>query len=248
HLLYAQQDDAQALANTGLLLRHSFQYHWFNRNEQGQKLANFDDFCGTMKARKRKAIRRERRDVQQQDIVIERLQGASIDTGTWHEFYTFYQLTYAKRSGHGGYLPEEFFHAVGIGMPEQIMLVVARKRGRLIAAALNFYSTSTLFGRYWGCIEEAEFLHFELCYYQGIEFCIERGLEKFDAGAQGEHKIQRGFRPIDTWSVHWIEREDFRRAIAHYIEQERGYNRQHMQAAAALLPFSESRAGVTGTN
>ncbi|NNC54568.1 MAG: N-acetyltransferase [Pseudomonadales bacterium] len=246
HLLYPFEPVAAAFASNELLLRHSFQYHWFNQHESGQRFASFDEYAGILKARKRKALRRERRDVQQQDIEIKRLVGEQIDAGIWNDFYTFYQITYAKRSGHGGYLPKEFFMQVGERMSEQILLVAAYKNGEIIAAALNFFSSSTLFGRYWGCTEAAEFLHFELCYYQGIEFCIERGLDKFDAGAQGEHKIQRGFRPVDTWSVHWIAREDFRRAISNYLQQERAYNRQHMDAALQLLPFrNQGQVGDT---
>ncbi|MBT8139810.1 MAG: GNAT family N-acetyltransferase [Gammaproteobacteria bacterium] len=237
HLLFPDEPTATALAQHNLLLRHSFQYHWFNQNEHGECFSGFDDYAGALKARKRKALSRERRDVQQQEFEIKRLTGEQISAEVWEDFYSFYQITYAKRSGHGGYLPKAFFLDIGARMAEQILLVAAYKNGKLIAAALNFFSSSTLFGRYWGCTEAAEFLHFELCYYQGIEFCIERGLEKFDAGAQGEHKIQRGFRPVDTWSVHWIAREDFRRAIANYLQQERSYNRQHMQAAMQLLPF-----------
>lgn len=240
HLLFPGESVARGMAEQGLLLRHSFQYHWFNEDAQREKYRSFEDFCAHLRARKRKAIKKERRDVREQDIALSRMAGNEISAATWEEFYIFYQVTYAKRSGHGGYLPREFFLRVGETMPEQIMLVTARQEGRLIAAALNFFSPTTLYGRYWGCIREAEFLHFELCYYQGIEFCIEKGLDKFDAGAQGEHKIQRGFRPVDTWSAHWIAREDFRRAIADYLQREQAQNRQYMDAAMRLLPFRQA--------
>jgi len=251
HLLYPEGDVCRSLAAHGVTARHSYQYHWFNStngeqgalNQQGNlrqetMFNDFEHFCAHLKSRKRKVILKERREVVQQGITIERLVGDAITPEIWQRFYQFYQLTYAKRSGHGGYLNEEFFQKIGQTMADQLMLVVAKKDNEVIAGALNFFSSTTLYGRYWGCTEEAEFLHFEACYYQGIEFCIEKNLQRFDAGAQGEHKIQRGFRPVDTYSNHWIAHPGFREAINDYIDQERQQNQQHMDLAAQKLPFS----------
>ena len=246
HLLYPDQQTSRAMAAQEFTTRHSFQYHWFNGGpvgdsgdgiKQGEKFADFAAFCATLKSRKRKAILKERREIAQQDICIERLAGEQITDDIWHRFYQFYQLTYAKRSGHGGYLNEAFFRQIGRTMPEQIMLVVAKKQGVIIAGALNLFSSTTLYGRYWGCTQEAEFLHFEACYYQGIEFCIERGLRRFDAGAQGEHKIQRGFRPVDTWSNHWIADQNLSDAVGDFTRREELHNEEYRQAARGMLPF-----------
>ena len=166
-----------------------------------------------------------------------RLVGTDIDKRLWDRFYDFYQLTYAKRSGHGGYLPKAFFQRIAETMPEQLLLVLAIQDDNAIAGALNLFSSTTLFGRYWGCVKEAEFLHFEACYYQGIEFCIERGLEKFDAGAQGEHKVQRGFRPMATWSNHWIGHEGFAEAVGDFIDREAEQVKGNIEATEEWLPF-----------
>ncbi|MCH1487886.1 MAG: GNAT family N-acetyltransferase [Pseudomonadales bacterium] len=251
HLLYPEGDVCRILAAQGVTARHSYQYHWFNNTngeqaalskqgkfQQGTMFNDFEHFCAHLKSRKRKVILKERREVVQQGITMERLVGDAITPEIWQQFYQFYQLTYAKRSGHGGYLNGEFFQEIGRTMADQLMLVVAKKDNEVIAGALNFFSSTTLYGRYWGCTEEAEFLHFEACYYQGIEFCIEKNLQRFDAGAQGEHKIQRGFRPVDTYSNHWIAHPGFREAINAYMDQERQQNQQHMDLSAQKLPFS----------
>ena len=163
--------------------------------------------------------------------------GAQIDTAMWDRFYLFYQMTYARRSGHGGYLSREFFHALGTTMPENLLLVVALRDGEPVAGALNLIGADALYGRYWGCTEDYAQLHFELCYYQGIEFCIERGLARFDAGAQGEHKIARGFEPVITESFHHIAHPGFRDAISDFLRRERVSVEGYCLEAAAGLPF-----------
>lgn len=237
HLLFPTETIANHFSEQGVSIRKSCQYHWFNQTPQQKPYQNFAEFLACCRSRKRKDLKKEREAIDTQDILLTRLVGADIDGNSWEEFYYFYQTTYAKRSGHGGYLPKAFFKTLAQTMPEQLMMVVAKQNGKVIAAALNLFSATTLFGRYWGCSEDAEFLHFEACYYQGIEFCIERGLEKFDAGAQGEHKIQRGFQPITTWSNHWIEHTGFRDAIDNYLEEEAKSIQQHQTAAKRLLPF-----------
>jgi predicted N-acyltransferase len=248
HLLFPEPALADACAGSGLLHRRGVQYHWFNRGYR-----DFADFLDAFQSRKRKQLRRERRTVAEQDLVIERLVGRAIDTATWDCFYRFYQLTYAKRSGHGGYLEREFFHRLGAAMPERLLLVIARRNGVPVAGALNVIGDDTLYGRYWGCSEEHAQLHFELCYYQGIEFCIERGLARFDAGAQGEHKLARGFEPVLTDSFHHIENTAFREAIADFLAREQRAMRRYQHEAAAALPFREddqetpSRRSVSGS-
>jgi len=238
HLLFSDKETSNTFDALGFKRRASFQYHWFNQNEQGAHFTGFEQFLSQLKSRKRKAISKERQAVLSANISIERLSGKNISPSLWDQFYIFYQNTYAKRSGHGGYLPKHFFHHIGNTLGEKIMLVTAKRNDKIIAAALNFYSDDTLYGRYWGCSLDYEFLHFELCYYQGIEFCIEQGLRCFDAGAQGEHKIQRGFRPIETHSNHWLANPAFNAAIESYIEEEQALVRQQIQSAKAHSPFS----------
>ena len=148
-------------------------------------------------------------------------------------------MTYAKLSGHGGYLNLEFFQRVGQSMPENIVLVMAKHEGQYIAGALNFRDSNTLYGRYWGCLEQFDFLHFEACYYQGIDYCIKHNLQRFDPGAQGEHKIQRGFTPIETWSNHWIAHPDFSAAINNFLAAENKAMLDYREQATALLPFNK---------
>ncbi len=243
HILFASKAEAADFTSQSLLIREAVQFHWFNIDANQEPYQDFEGFLGALKARKRKAIRKERQQVMQQDLVIERLTGTQLTDEVWKSFFLFYQRTYAKRSGHGGYLPEHFFRNVGSQLNQQIMLAAAFKRSdgenRMVAAALNFFSAETLYGRYWGCTEETEFLHFELCYYQGIEFCIEKKMRKFDAGAQGEHKIQRGFIPVATRSAHYILNEQFAAAIDNFITREKDYNRQYVEAVSEALPYRE---------
>ncbi|WP_339671214.1 GNAT family N-acetyltransferase [Dasania marina] len=229
HVLYSEQN---AGFDAPFMPRSSVQFHWFN-----QGYTCFDDFLSQFKSRKRKALKKERQSVAQQGIHLQRLTGPQITDELWQQFYAFYQSTYAKRSGHGGYLHRDFFNRIASNMAEQIMLVIAIKDQTIIAGALNFFDSHSLYGRYWGCHIEAEHLHFETCYYQGIEFCIEQGLQRFDSGAQGEHKIQRGFQPVDTYSQHWIARPDFADAIKQFLQQETAELIRYKQQCSEHLPF-----------
>jgi len=232
HILFPDADACQTFAAQGLSVRHGAQYHWFNRG-----FASFDDFLATFNSRKRKALRKERARVLEQGLELEVLEGDRIGPQQWDQFYRFYQLTYAKRSGHGGYLSREFFHDIGRSLPEHLVLTRAHWRGEVVAGALCFRDSDTLYGRYWGCTREFDFLHFEACYYQGIEYCIRHGLGRFDPGAQGEHKIQRGFTPVLTRSCHWIEDSAFRAAIDDFLERERREVARYLVEAGTLLPF-----------
>ncbi len=232
HLLFP---DAQTLAwfeHPELMLRTGVQYHWLNHDYE-----NFDHFLANFTSRKRKMVKRERRRIGEQGISIEVLPGAEINIEMWAFFYQFYQSTYLKRSGNSGYLSEAFFLQLGETMPENIALAVASKDGQAIACALYFHSSDTLYGRYWGCLGEYDYLHFELCYYQGIEYAIRKGIQRFDAGAQGEHKILRGFEPVPTHSLHWIRHPGFATAIADFLERETIDINRYINQAASALPY-----------
>ncbi|WP_097458835.1 GNAT family N-acetyltransferase [Mangrovitalea sediminis] len=231
HILFPDQASFDALRDAGFSIRLGCQFHWHNEG-----FRDFDDFLGGMTARKRKCIRRERRSVDEQDIRFQTFEGADIDDTVLDAFYDFYCATYFKR-GQPPYLNQEFFRLLRERMPEQLLLVMALKDNRYVAGALFLKNRDTLFGRYWGCLEEYNHLHFETCYYQGIDYCIRSGLSRFDAGAQGEHKIQRGFRPILTQSLHWIAHPDFRAAIDRFLEEETPEVESYRQAAEGLLPF-----------
>ncbi|WP_220463691.1 GNAT family N-acetyltransferase [Sediminihaliea albiluteola] len=232
HLLFPEPATSQKLQSLGLPQRLATQFHWLNQNYQ-----SFDDFLATFSSRKRKSLRRERARVSEQGLKLQRLQGTQISPKLWQQFHRFYQLTYAKRSGHGGYLSREFFTEVAPSLGEQVLMVVAELNGETVAAALYFHSGDTLYGRYWGCEQEFDCLHFEACYYQGIEYCIERGLKRFDPGAQGEHKIQRGFTPILTYSNHWVAEPELAAAVADFTRREAVQVEHYRQQAAELLPF-----------
>ncbi len=234
HLLFPEEAESALLLEQGLPQRRAVQFHWFNNG-----YGDFEDFLAEFASRKRKNLRRERRRVEEQGLELSTLAGDAISDADWSTFYRFYQMTYAKRSGHGGYLTREFFTRVAAGMGSQVIMVMARHAGEPVAAALYFRSSDTLFGRYWGCVQEFDCLHFEACYYRGIEYCIEQGIARFDPGAQGEHKIQRGFRPVETFSNHWIADPRLRAAVADFTRRERPHIEAYRREAATLLPFKE---------
>ena len=232
HILFPEAAIANELGELGMHTRLATQFHWLNRGYR-----DFDDFLSTFTSRKRKSLRRERTRVQEQGLELETLVGEQIRASDWEQFYRFYQITYAKRSGHGGYLSREFFTETAAGLGDRVIMVVARLAGESVAAALYFRSDDTLFGRYWGCEREFDCLHFETCYYRGIEFCIEQGLARFDPGAQGEHKIQRGFEPISTYSSHWIAEPGLSQAVGDFTRREAQHSEAYRREAATLLPF-----------
>ena len=238
HVLFPSSRLAQTLERNGLAIRDGVQFHWRNHGYR-----DFQDFLDRLVSRKRKSIRRERREVESQGLELRVVPGREISSELWDRFYVFYQMTYARRSGHGGYLTRDFFHLLGDTMPERLMMVVARHGGRIVAGALNFVGGNTLFGRYWGCTEEFANLHFETCYYHGIEYCIANGLERFDAGAQGEHKLARGFEPVITHSAHLILDPRFRAAIEDFLAREREAVLRYRDETAAELPYHRDAAG-----
>ena len=233
HVLFPKEEEHELLCSIGTQSRVATQFHWFNNG-----YANFSDFLASLNARKRKAIRKERKKIEDEGITFRQTGGADISEEQWSDFYLFYQTTYLSR-GMQGYLDIEFFRQIGEVMPEQILLINATKDSRDVAAALFLKSKDSLFGRYWGSRVDQQFLHFETCYYQGQEYAIENQLNVFDSGAQGEHKIQRGFEPIYTYSNHWLANDDFSRAVMKFLREERLHIKEYKTQAAALLPYKK---------
>jgi uncharacterized protein len=234
HLLFPDAQTLIDFSHPKLMRRSGVQYHWFNRDYQC-----FDDFLATFVSRKRKMVRKERRRIAEQNIDINVIEGAEIDRDLWAFFYRLYQNTYLKRSGGGGYLTAEFFVRLGATLADNLAMAVASKDGERIACALYFHDADTLYGRYWGCVREYEYLHFELCYYQGIDYAIAKQLQKFDAGAQGEHKVLRGFEPVETHSLHWIKHPGFSEAIKEFLDQEKRDNRRYISNVQSVLPYKQ---------
>jgi predicted N-acyltransferase len=214
HCLFPLDAEAQQLQSHGLLLREGVQFHWENPGYR-----DFADFLDTLNHRKRKNIRHERRKVQDAGITCEWLEGAAITEAHWRFFTTCYNRTYHEHYS-TPYLNLEFFMRLGETLPQHMLLMLARREGVPLAAALNFHSPERLYGRYWGTLEFVPGLHFETCYYQSIEFCIARRIRCFEGGAQGEHKMARGFLPVKTWSAHWLAHPEFAQAIEKYLDQE----------------------------
>lgn len=234
HINFCSKAQAEQLLEHQGMHRFGVQFQWFNRHYE-----NFDGFLECLTARRRKVIKKERHKIAQQEISIEWLQGSQLTPELMSLFCGFYQATYLKRSGHKGYLNREFFILLQRLMPEKMVLMLATKNEQIIAATLSFVSDDTLYGRYWGAIDEFDCLHFELCYYQGIEYCIQHQLSCFHSGAQGEHKIARGFEPVFTHSVHAIMQTDFKHAIDDYLKHEQQHIAIYHQQCQALLPFKD---------
>ncbi|MCO4316497.1 GNAT family N-acetyltransferase [Phyllobacterium sp. 21LDTY02-6] len=215
HATFVNDADLPAFTDQGFLHRTDQQFHFFNEG-----YADYEEFLEGLASRKRKALRRERREALADDIEIDRLTGADLTEKVWDDFYAFYMDTGSRKWGRP-YLNRRFYALIGERMPDDILLVMARRNGRYIAGAINFIGSDRLFGRNWGCIEDHRFLHFEVCYHQAIDFALERRLRVVEAGAQGEHKLARGYLPVTTHSVHYIEHEGLRRAVSDYLEHER---------------------------
>lgn len=237
HCLFPEPQQSEQLRTRNTPQRLGCQFHWFNRGYN-----TFDDFLAQMSSRKRKNIAKERRQVSEQGFMFEVKTGSTLTAQDWETFYALYRTTYLKRSGHSGYLSNAFFHQLGATLSNNLVLINAVQRDEndtltVIAASLFFRDHNTLYGRYWGCFEEYQFLHFETCYYQGIEYAIANQLTRFDGGAQGEHKIARGFEPVLTYSNHWIRAPDLRTAINHFIAEEAVGIKAYAEDARTHLPF-----------
>ena len=233
HWLFPVERDLEALRADGLLIRDDIQYHWTNDG-----YTDFDAFLEAFTSRKRKKARRERRRVHEQGIEVVRRHGSDMDADEWSLAHHFYASTFEKK-WNIPVLTCDFFAELGRTMGDRVVVVFARFAGRAVAAAILFRGGDTLYGRYWGCDADFHSLHFELCYYQGIEYAIEQGLQRFEPGAQGEHKITRGFLPTWTHSAHWIAEPAFRDAIADYLERERRLLADHFRELTAGSPFRD---------
>jgi uncharacterized protein len=230
HATFVAPEQLPLFEDAGWLVRAGTQFHW--RNED---YSTFEDFLGALASRKRKAIRKERAAALE-GITVRRLTGSDLTEGAWDAFWAFYQDTGSRKWGQP-YLTRTFFSLLGERMAGRVMLLIAERDGRPIAGALNLIGADTLYGRYWGCVEDVPFLHFELCYYQAIDIAIEHGLSTVEAGAQGEHKLARGYAPVPTWSAHYIPDRNFRRAVADFLARERAAVDNEQDYLAALTPF-----------
>jgi predicted N-acyltransferase len=236
HVTFMTEREWQFLAGRSFLQRSDQQFHWTNAG-----YADFEEFLSALSARKRKVIRRERREALPDGVEIVWLTGSDLTESVWDAFFAFYMETGSRKWGRP-YLTREFFSLVSQSMADKILLVMAKRAGRFIAGALNFIGGDTLFGRHWGAIEHYPFLHFEVCYYQAIEFAIDRKLARVEAGAQGEHKLARGYLPIATYSAHYIADPGLRRAIADYLRRERAYVDAASRELAEASPFRRDLA------
>ena len=239
HVNFPTEAEWRRLGDHGLLLRTGQQYHWRNRGYE-----SFDDFLASLSSRKRKAIRRERRAVADQGIVLSTLTGDAIAERHWDAFYGFYRDTSERKWG-SAYLTRAFFSLIGETMAGNVVLVLAEAGGRFVGGALNLMGGDTLYGRYWGCAEAYRFLHFEACYYRAIDFAIARGLKWVEAGAQGPHQIQRGYMPRRTYSAHWIADAEFRRVIERFLAEERAAVEDEMALLGQHSPFRRTDDGDT---
>jgi predicted N-acyltransferase len=233
HATFIAPDQVPLFEAADWLIRTDSQFHWQNRGYRG-----FDDFLDALASRKRKAIRKERAAAVA-GLEIVHLQGSAIEPRHWDAFWQFYQDTGARKWGRP-YLTRDFFTLLGERMADALLLILALRDGRPIAGALNLIGGDTLYGRYWGCVEEVPFLHFELCYYQAIDAAIARGLDRVEAGAQGGHKLARGYEPVPTYSAHYIADRGFRAAIGDFLRRERDAVSQDIGALAELGPFRKS--------
>ena len=234
HILYPPEEQAKQLEDAGYKLRSGVQFHWLN-----QDYKSFDEFLDTLEKKKRKNIRAERRKVQEAGVTLRRVRGVDAQDADWRLFNRCYRHTYAAHHS-TPYLNLDFFRRIGRSMPENILLVIAERDGAPIAASLVIHSDEVLYGRYWGEIEHVPCLHFEAAYYQPLEFCIEQGIKVFEGGAQGEHKMARGFLPTRTWSAHWLAHPAFADAIERFLEREKGGIDDYIDELNDRTPFRSS--------
>ncbi|MFC3711851.1 GNAT family N-acetyltransferase [Sphingoaurantiacus capsulatus] len=230
HATFLTPEDVVAFEAAGWMIRTGQQFHWTNRG-----YVDFDAFLADLASRKRKAIRRER-TAALEGIEVEHVSGAALTEGHWDAFWGFYQDTGSRKWGRP-YLTRRFFSLLSERMADRVLLILAKQDGRYIAGALNLIGDDALYGRYWGCVEDRPFLHFELCYYQAIDAAIARGLQRVEAGAQGEHKLARGYLPTPTWSAHYIAHPGLRRAVGDFLEAERNAVAQEIELLGEYAPF-----------
>lgn len=234
HVTFAPPEDVAALTQAGFLHRIGLQYHWRNKN-----YGDFDQFLAALNSRKRKAIRKERAAAASHGLELRAWDGAELSAAHWDAFFAFYMDTGSRKWGRP-YLNREFFARIGETLQDRVVLMLARQDGEFVAGALNLKGSRTLYGRNWGSLADFKFLHFELCYYQAIDYAIRHGLARVEAGAQGEHKIQRGYLPVETHSAHWINDVRLRDAIDDYLKRERAHVAAEKAALEELSPFRKA--------
>ncbi|MDX1481337.1 MAG: peptidogalycan biosysnthesis protein, partial [Woeseiaceae bacterium] len=237
HVLFPAAADLPHLAAAGMKLRKDCQFHWHNRDYE-----TFDDFLATFSSRKRKKVRQDRRRASAAGITFRRLRGAELNREEWYEIYRLISRTFMRR-GSLPYFEFDFFLEVSTALSASVLVVRAELGADVVAAAVFFENDDTLYGRYWGSVGHYDALHFETCYYQGIEHCIETGRQRFEPGTQGEHKVSRGFVPTETWSAHWLAHPEFFSAISEYLDEEQRHVERYMEAIDARTPY---RAGDDG--
>jgi len=235
HCLFPSNVEVEWLKDQQLLTRHDCQFHWKNQN-----YADFDDFLANLKQKKRKNIKQERNKVKKSGVSIRQLNGNNATEADWKNFSNFYNQTFLEKSGTPT-LNLDFFKEIAATLPNQVLLFLADLNHECIAGSLMFRSDSHLYGRHWGCSEQVDYLHFEACYYQGIEYCIKHNLQVFEPGAQGEHKVARGFTPVQTTSIHWIKDEGFKTPIKDFCIQEAQHIRHYMQQVNTHNPYKENQ-------
>jgi predicted N-acyltransferase len=233
HFLFPAEQEVSLFEDSGLLLRKDCQFHWRNRGYE-----SFDDFLSTFTSAKRKKARRDRRRVHEIGIRFRRLRGAELDAYTWSTVYALIARTFMMR-GSLPYFNQAFFEGLSEQLPENILVILAELDDKPVAAAVFFESPTTLYGRYWGSDGHFDALHFETCYYQGIEYCIETGKQSFEPGTQGEHKISRGFSPVTTWSAHWLAHPEFANAISRYLDEEGRHVERYIDAVDQHTPYKD---------
>tara|TARA_B100000989_G_scaffold36193_1_gene22977 strand:+ start:861 stop:2006 length:1146 start_codon:yes stop_codon:yes gene_type:complete len=237
HILFPREEEVDFFDDSNLSIRKNAQFIWFNEN-----FTSFEDYLNSFRARHRKNVRKERNKIIEQELIIETFSGENLNYDLLNKFYKFYLSTNIKRSGFSGYLTKQFFLNFPATLFKNLVIVFAKKKSNdeMVGGSLFFRDDQNLYGRYWGCIEEFDCLHFECCYYQGIDYCIKNKLKKFDPGVQGEHKIKRGFAPTETYSAHWIADERFSEAIEDFVTKEERHINYYLEDAKKLLPFKTS--------
>jgi predicted N-acyltransferase len=237
HVLFPEERELDILESSGLKLRKDCQFHWHNRSYR-----SFEDFLATFSSAKRKKARRDRRRVKEQEIGFRWLKGNDADDAVWKDVYAMISTTFLRR-GAMPYYDYEFFTAVSRALPDNVLVILAERKRLPIAAAVFYEGKDTLYGRYWGSDSHYDALHFEACYYQGIDYCIANGLARFEPGTQGEHKISRGFVPVPTWSAHWLARPEFFSAVGQYLKEEQRHVERYMDAVSGHSPYRNGSAG-----
>ena len=239
HILFPLARELDVLRGAGMKLRKDCQFHWHNR-----EYGSFDDFLSTFSSTKRKKARRDRRRVSEQGIEFRWLKGDQTNASIWRDVYGLISSTFLRR-GSMPYYDYAFFTTIARTLPQNVLVILAERHGLPIAAAVFYEGATTLYGRYWGSDSHYDALHFETCYYQGIDYCIANGLARFEPGTQGEHKISRGFVPVDTWSAHWLARPEFFSAVERYLKEERRHVDRYITAVSRHSPYREENGEAT---